>query len=72
MKFILRNTNTLGEHWYFVSHGQEWPHRPGYKLIGETTQKRENARRFDTHEECMAALKLSDDPVGWEVDEVKE
>lgn len=81
MKFILRFTpdtsEAIGKHadsnakfHYFVNHGQDWPHRKGFRLIGETTQNRDNARRFDTHEEAMAALKLSDDPPGWQIDEV--
>lgn len=70
MKFILRFTPQPAVHHYFVAHGAEWPHRPGLRLIGSTTQKREVARRFDAHEECIAALKLSDDPPGWYIDEV--
>lgn len=70
MKFILRFTPQPGVHHYFVNHGEEWPHRKGYRLIGQTTQDRTNARRFDTADEALAALKLSDDPVGWEIDEV--
>lgn len=70
MKFILRFTPHPGTHWYFVNHGEDWPHRKGYKLIGETTQDRANARRFDTEAEAYAALKLSDDPPGWAIDEV--
>lgn len=72
MKFILRNTNKYGEHNYLVAHGEPWPHKPQLRLIRSTTQDRAKARRFDTHEECIAALKLSDDPPGWEIDEVKE
>ncbi len=72
MKHILRFTPLPAEHHYFVAHGDHWPHRPEFRLIGETTTKRDNARRFDTHEEALEALKLSDDPHGWEVDEVKE
>ncbi len=72
MKFILRYTRQPGVHFYFVNHGDEWPHRKGFRLIGETTQERANARRFDAHEDALAALKLSDDPPGWEVDEVGE
>jgi hypothetical protein len=70
MKFILRYTPEPGTHHYFVSHDKDWPHRPGLKLIGPTTTKRENARRFDAHADALAALKLSDDPPGWLVDEV--
>lgn len=72
MKFILRRTNKPVEHWYFVSHGDPWPHRPDLRLIGTTTQDRRNARRFDAHEDAMAALKRSGDPSGWEIDEVAE
>ena len=72
MKYILRFTPLPAEHHYFVAHGEDWPHRPGFKLIGSTTTNRNNARRFDEHEHAIAALKLSDDPPGWEVDEVKE
>jgi len=70
MKFILRFTRDPGVHWYFVNHGEDWPHRKGFRLIGETTQQRDNARRFETADEALAALKLSDDPLGWEIDEV--
>lgn len=73
MKHILRFLNVQqGTNYYFVNHGQEWPHRRGYYLIAETTQDRANARRFDTHEEALAALKLSDDPPSWFIDEVTE
>lgn len=72
MKFILRNTNSYKEHWYFVAHGDPWPHRPHLRMIGCTTQDRSKAKRFDEHEQAIAALALSDDPPGWEVDEVKE
>lgn len=72
MKFILRHTleSNPTVHHYFLNHGEEWPHRKGYRLIGEVTVKRDNARRFDTAEEAVAALKLSDDPPDWHVDEV--
>lgn len=72
MKYILRFTRDPGVHWYFVNHGSPWTHRPGFRLIGETTQDRANARRFDTADEALAALKLSDDPPGWSIDEVGE
>lgn len=70
MKFILRFTSDPGVHNYFVNHGDDWPHRKGFRLIGETTKERANARRFETSEEAYAALKLSDDPPGWLIDEV--
>ncbi len=70
MKFILRFSRDPGVHHYFVNHGEEWPHRKGFRLIGETTQDRANARRFETHELALEALKLSDDPPGWAIDEV--
>lgn len=70
MKFILRFTPQPGVHHYYVAHGDPWPHRPGFKLIGETTTDRAKARRFDAHSDALDALKLSDDPPGWEVDEV--
>jgi hypothetical protein len=72
MNFILRFSTATKQHFYFVNHGESWPHRPGFRLISETTQNRDNARRFGTHEEAIAALKLSDDPPGWLVDEVAE
>lgn len=74
MKFILRHSldSSPTIHHYFVNHGEKWPHRPGYKLIGEVTEDRSNARRFDTAPEAYAALKLSDDPPGWNLDEVGE
>lgn len=72
MKFILRHARQSDPtvHDYFVNHGEEWPHRKGFRLISETTTKRESARRFETAEEALAALKLSDDPPGWGIDEV--
>jgi hypothetical protein len=72
MKFILRYTPLPADHHYFVAHGVPWPHRPEFRLIGYTTTDRSAAKRFDTHEEALAALKLSDDPIGWDIDEVGE
>lgn len=82
MKYLLRFTpdpaHAVGKHaelsrfYYFVNHGESRPHRSGFRLIGETTPDRNKARRFDSHEAAMAALKLADDPSGWEIDEVAE
>lgn len=74
MKFILRHTRECDPttHHYFLGHGENWPHRPGFKLIGHTTSDRAKATRFDAHSDAMQALKLSDDPPEWEVDEVAE
>lgn len=72
MKFILRFTPSVAENYYFVRHGDTFGLAHQHRLIAETTAKRENARRFDTHEAALAALKLSDDPPGWLIDEVAE
>jgi hypothetical protein len=82
MNFLLRFTPDAshahgkssedGRFFYFVNFGQDWPHRKGFRLIGETTPDRNKARRFESHEAAIAALKIADDPPGWLVDEVNE
>lgn len=72
MKFILRFSPSIAENYYFVRHGETFGLGHQYRLIAETTPKRESARRFDSHEEALAALKLSDDPPNWQIDEVRE
>lgn len=83
MKYILRftpdTTDGIGKHspdasrfFYFLNHGDRFGAHGQFRLIAETTPDRAKARRFDSHELAIDALKLSNDPNGWEVDEVAE
>lgn len=83
MKYILRFTpdtsEGMGKHmpdaprfFYFVNHGEPFGAHGRFRLISETTPDRNKARRFDAHEAAIDALKLSNDPAGWEIDEVSE
>lgn len=72
MKYILRFSNAYKEHWYFLNHGDTFGPYHQFRLISNTTQDRAKAKRFDAHSDALAALKLANDPPGWEIDEVVE
>ncbi len=58
--------------WYFVRAGTQWPYEPSKRMIDATTQRIEEARKFDTEEDARAQLAVCGMPPGWEVVEYKD
>ena len=63
----LRFTNNLGEKFYFVAMGDNWPNNPERFLVRKTTNKPEKARCFPTAKEAADTLILIGNGVGWDI-----
>jgi hypothetical protein len=64
-KYRLKFTNKWNENFWFVSLGEPWPHRPGFRLIAATARKPEDAAVFDTLPDALAVLVTAGDPPDW-------
>jgi hypothetical protein len=69
MTYLLKFPDAYDKHrlHYFCYLGEVWPHRPERRMIAKTTEKKDEAKVFNSEEEAREVLVTAGDPKGWEV-----